>query len=109
MASMSTTPPTSWRAIDALVEHGQVPVNGTTLHYVQAGPRAASPLVLLHGFPESWIMRSEEHTSELQSHSDLVCRLLLEKKKLIVAFRQEIRFVCRPGSHLISQCFSHST
>src|SRR5947207_8720490 len=27
------------------------------------------------------VMRSEEHTSELQSHSDLVCRLLLEKKK----------------------------
>src|SRR5438132_8219490 len=29
--------------------------------------------------PNWW--RSEEHTSELQSHSDLVCRLLLEKKK----------------------------
>src|SRR5437773_9601092 len=29
-------------------------------------------------------MRSEEHTSELQSHHDLVCRLLLEKKKNIV-------------------------
>src|SRR5438034_1146562 len=28
-------------------------------------------------------LRSEEHTSELQSHSDLVCRLLLEKKKNI--------------------------
>src|SRR5438034_11799784 len=28
-----------------------------------------------------FIARSEEHTSELQSHSDLVCRLLLEKKK----------------------------
>src|SRR5947207_8618893 len=28
-----------------------------------------------------WEGRSEEHTSELQSHSDLVCRLLLEKKK----------------------------
>src|SRR5947207_8914013 len=28
-----------------------------------------------------WRSRSEEHTSELQSHSDLVCRLLLEKKK----------------------------
>src|SRR5438034_3696538 len=27
------------------------------------------------------LTRSEEHTSELQSHSDLVCRLLLEKKK----------------------------
>src|SRR5260221_10899037 len=28
-----------------------------------------------------YFSRSEEHTSELQSHSDLVCRLLLEKKK----------------------------
>src|SRR2546428_4523414 len=32
-------------------------------------------------FP-SFRMRSEEHTSELQSRSDLVCRLLLEKKNL---------------------------
>ena len=30
---------------------------------------------------EVFFVRSEEHTSELQSHSDLVCRLLLEKKK----------------------------
>src|SRR5438034_8655508 len=30
---------------------------------------------------EPSLRRSEEHTSELQSHSDLVCRLLLEKKK----------------------------
>src|SRR5260221_9677386 len=30
---------------------------------------------------EKLFARSEEHTSELQSHSDLVCRLLLEKKK----------------------------
>src|SRR5260221_5064595 len=30
---------------------------------------------------QSSFHRSEEHTSELQSHSDLVCRLLLEKKK----------------------------
>src|SRR5438034_5368831 len=29
-------------------------------------------------------LRSEEHTSELQSHSELVCRLLLEKKKKIL-------------------------
>src|SRR3989475_3662024 len=28
-----------------------------------------------------WAIRSEEHTSELQSQSNLVCRLLLEKKK----------------------------
>src|SRR5260221_10763560 len=32
-----------------------------------------------HGTPFG---RSEEHTSELQSHSDLVCRLLLEKKNV---------------------------
>src|SRR3982751_7053927 len=34
-------------------------------------------------FHRSWLLtvRSEEHTSELQSRSDLVCRLLLEKKK----------------------------
>src|SRR5437667_7708974 len=33
--------------------------------------------------PRNWFRqgRSEEHTSELQSHHDLVCRLLLEKKK----------------------------
>src|SRR2546430_11232589 len=29
----------------------------------------------------TWMQRSEEHTSELQSQSNLVCRLLLEKKK----------------------------
>src|SRR2546428_9652014 len=32
--------------------------------------------------------RSEEHTSELQSRSDLVCRLLLEKKKQVTQPRQ---------------------
>src|SRR5438132_7792345 len=35
--------------------------------------------------------RSEEHTSELQSHSDLVCRLLLEKKKKKNKRPKEIR------------------
>src|SRR5215211_8232571 len=34
-----------------------------------------------HDAPSRRLERSEEHTSELQSHSDLVCRLLLEKKK----------------------------
>src|SRR5436190_4142074 len=33
------------------------------------------------GLPADPDPRSEEHTSELQSHSDLVCRLLLEKNK----------------------------
>src|SRR5260221_2534489 len=36
------------------------------------------------GIAEAVDDRSEEHTSELQSHSDLVCRLLLETKKKTV-------------------------
>src|SRR5260221_5582105 len=46
--------------------------------------RAESVVVLLSGGMDSVaaFYRSEEHTSELQSHSDLVCRLLLEKKKI---------------------------
>src|SRR5476649_545895 len=42
------------------------------------------------GPDQSWrtiCVRSEEHTSELQSHSDLVCRLLLEKKKQLARKR----------------------
>src|SRR5947207_8665469 len=38
-------------------------------------------LPLAETAPEQQGARSDEHTSELQSHSDLVCRLLLEKKK----------------------------
>src|SRR5437588_4168170 len=41
------------------------------------GVRFAHPSLSSEAAPR----RSEEHTSELQSHSDLVCRLLLEKKK----------------------------
>src|SRR5436190_5097058 len=37
--------------------------------------------------------RSEEHTSELQSHSDLVCRLLLEKKNAHTIERQKREMV----------------
>src|SRR5947207_4817371 len=39
-------------------------------------PRTTTSCCTATGVPP----RSEEHTSELQSHSDLVCRLLLEKK-----------------------------
>src|SRR5438034_2433003 len=38
--------------------------------------------------------RSEEHTSELQSHSDLVCRLLLEKKKQQIHEQTAKQSVC---------------
>src|SRR5438105_5099150 len=38
-------------------------------------------IVHAHGRDHRVVVRSEEHTSELQSRVDLVCRLLLEKKK----------------------------
>src|SRR5476649_3058222 len=43
-------------------------------------PAAATGSLVRHAHGDP-LPRSEEHTSELQSHSDLVCRLLLEKKK----------------------------
>src|SRR5437773_7768290 len=66
-----------------------LPVIGSKLAF-QRGPRFVNILLMpmLHGcaFPgcsTQYVLnvRSEEHTSELQSHHDLVCRLLLEKKK----------------------------
>src|SRR2546430_11055778 len=44
----------------------------------QARPRRREPQEMDRG---GGLLRSEEHTSELQSQSNLVCRLLLEKKK----------------------------
>src|SRR5438034_1871120 len=41
-------------------------------------------------------LRSEEHTSELQSHSDLVCRLLLEKKKKMMRGQRVLGDALRP-------------
>src|SRR2546428_1190285 len=53
----------------------------STSPYMQtiSGPVGKSPSSEIHRPRIS--LRSEEHTSELQSRSDLVCRLLLEKKK----------------------------
>src|SRR5256886_4498475 len=48
-------------------------------HVTFAYPTSGQPV--LAGFDLSIPARSEEHTSELQSQSNLVCRLLLEKKK----------------------------
>src|SRR6266540_5518904 len=46
------------------------------------GPAGGGPAPARTGrLPPTGTARSEEHTSELQSHHDLVCRLLLEKKK----------------------------
>src|SRR3989440_7168636 len=60
-------------------------VIGFALSHPAAGPASLNGMVL--GLDDGQavlgdsVLRSEEHTSELQSRSDLVCRLLLEKKK----------------------------
>src|SRR2546427_4688482 len=53
----------------------------TAADVVQWGAVMASCYVAAGVGPADVIQRSEEHTSELQSQSNLVCRLLLEKKK----------------------------
>src|SRR5260221_2503024 len=45
--------------------------------------------------PRPSMCRSEEHTSELQSHSDLVCRLLLGKKEHTSELQSHSDLVCR--------------
>src|SRR5947207_7387668 len=46
----------------------------------QIAGRESDTQTILGAMEDGVLVRSEEHTSELQSHSDLVCRLLLEKK-----------------------------
>src|SRR2546428_5278713 len=59
--------------------HDALPISWSSVEHRSTGAArrsvASSPLDLF------LMIRSEEHTSELQSRSDLVCRLLLEKKK----------------------------
>src|SRR5690625_7080077 len=62
---------------------------GTLAHLaVNAVERFCSALDLGRqaGIIQAFSERSEEHTSELQSRGHLVCRLLLEKKKLVAQF-----------------------
>src|SRR5438034_5647134 len=60
---------------------GDEPFWTDTLHLNEVVETAVSPATALAVGLKVDAERSEEHTSELQSHSDLVCRLLLEKKK----------------------------
>src|SRR5699024_12284974 len=68
---------------DEVDEHGDAPVQGT--HHVLERGRRGVGAAGGDGF-----VRSEEHTSELQSRFDLVCRLLLEKKR----YRIEHAYSC---------------
>src|SRR6266478_6768237 len=99
MLARSTRRPSVWRAASSRKYYGRqlvaaLPLSSQDVHRRQAnqapGPTlrpaevGQSHLVYIAGLLSSAHpvrMRSEEHTSELQSQSNLVCRLLLEKKK----------------------------
>src|SRR5438034_3809009 len=76
---------TLFRSIDVCgVEDGDPAFDGSAnrdhgFPVVHPAPSVAADCPAAEADPRD--LRSEEHTSELQSHSDLVCRLLLEKKK----------------------------
>src|SRR5438034_2280453 len=86
----------------------------TLFRSLRPGPAGATRVLSGHhgacttGAASSAAPRSEEHTSELQSHSDLVCRLLLEKKNYdlcedAAALRTELRRLVHdhvPPDHL---------
>src|SRR6266571_5574410 len=76
---------TAVEATDALVMKALLPfrTHSPSLSSARVASAAASepePGSVRPQAPSTW-PRSEEHTSELQSHVNLVCRLLLEKKK----------------------------
>src|SRR5437870_7692218 len=74
-------------------DHGrEVQRQGVRVDGFRRPPRVEHPLFLEVGLDQVDLLlgpRSEEHTSELQSRGHLVCRLLLEKKKMIHTFDHE--------------------
>src|SRR5260221_3384836 len=71
----------SRQASDAATTRMHASLQSSMMNFRQDLSRELAAMCLeLQGDDPSSV-RSEEHTSELQSHSDIVCRLLLEKKK----------------------------
>src|SRR5688572_32094251 len=71
---------------DTIFEKTKIPVSvgiATTKTLAKLANNIAKKSKKADGVLDLYRSRSEEHTSELQSQSNLVCRLLLEKKKII--------------------------
>src|SRR2546426_10018132 len=80
---------TATTEIYTLSLHDALPISSSIFRLASSSPVSIIPAYRIQGLlPSAGIMcrnRSEEHTSELQSPCNLVCRLLLEKKKLCSA------------------------
>src|SRR5438874_8471925 len=81
----SRASPASSNCQPPLSEEGEAPSTLLPLGTIQNGGSRA-------------LARSEEHTSELQSRRDLVCRLLLEKKKISVSSHRPYEHVMLVGA-----------
>src|SRR5690349_22787288 len=64
--------------------------------------RSTSLRQVLHRVLRGRHGRSEEHTSELQSRRDLVCRLMLEKKKQLIHHKYKLQIKLKTLIHLAS-------
>src|SRR3712207_8867169 len=60
------------------------PLQSEDLELIRRAEEGGRRLVVANKSDKGWGHRSEEHTSELQSRQYLVCRLLLEKKKITI-------------------------
>src|SRR6476620_12582945 len=72
---------TATTEIYTLSLHDALPFRGRQGGAGAGRPLGGEPVIPACGSPRNARIRSEEHTSELQSRQYLVCRLLLEKKK----------------------------
>src|SRR5256886_3988833 len=77
----SRAPPAPGRRVLRLVRRGRHAQHGRGAASARTVRRASRPPYRARRGDQATGARSEEHTSELQSQSNLVCRLLLEKKK----------------------------
>src|SRR5256886_9214110 len=86
-------------------DNGAAPGLRGTLPFDDEGtPTRDTPLI-----KEGILVRSEEHTSELQSQSNLVCRLLLEKKKKNIMHNLYSNASLKRRSRVFFKLCTHST
>src|SRR5260370_13698085 len=102
------------RPVDLVVRHGTVVTVDATRRVIPDGAVAVEGGRIV-GVGTAADIRSEEHTSELQSHLNLVCRLLLEKKKIkynrfsVVFWAHSERFVGLSLQRLVGCSFEGPT
>src|SRR5690625_6905114 len=76
---------------DSLSLHDALPISDEATDEPTSEPTTPEPPLTADPQPTETPIRSEEHTSELQSRGHLVCRLLLEKKKKLRYIKKRMK------------------